>query len=84
MNKICDGDNNVEECGFDGGDCKANNSFHEYWLKTHGVCNKCLFSDGECNDINNNIECEFDGGDCDFIQGKFQVTHNFTSMYLQW
>ena len=60
-------------------ECKANNSFHEYWLKTHGACNECLFSDGECNDINNNNECEFDGGDCHFIQGEFQIIHTFSS-----
>ena len=56
-NKNCDGVNNVEECGYDGGDCKVAN-YPECRTNTP---NKV---DGICDKNSNKPECDHDGGDC--------------------
>ncbi|CAM9857794.1 unnamed protein product, partial [Ectocarpus fasciculatus] len=46
-----DGNNNILECGYDGGDCCVGGDVF-------------TISDGSCDDVNNNAGCFYDGGDC--------------------
>eukprot|EP00931_Biecheleriopsis_adriatica_P021932 TRINITY_DN1420_c0_g2_i1.p1 TRINITY_DN1420_c0_g2~~TRINITY_DN1420_c0_g2_i1.p1 ORF type:complete len:2017 (+),score=244.24 TRINITY_DN1420_c0_g2_i1:59-6109(+) len=58
--KICDDSCNVEECGFDGGDCALD-------AASTGCTFDCLpnwIGDKFCDDACNIVECNFDGGDC--------------------
>ena len=53
---ICHNGNNVEHCGFDGGDCEGHvqdQCFRPDW-----------FGDQGCDDENNLEICGWDGGDC--------------------
>ena len=72
---LCEDENNVPECDYDGGDCCGK------VIKEH--CKECKckdpsfggtvdkdcpksywVGDGNCDDENNVPECNFDGGDC--------------------
>lgn len=57
-NGVCEDENNIEECDFDGKDCVLKNKY-----------SNCTFfdwiNDGECDLINNNQECGYDGKDCE-------------------
>lgn len=59
---VCDADCNLEECGFDGGDCSGGQ-------KPFSKCpyaSRCadLFANGVCNQECNNEGCLYDGLDC--------------------
>ena len=48
-NSVCNDENNIVECTYDGGDCCPNPN---------------MVGNGICNDETNILECNFDGGDC--------------------
>ena len=51
---------NVEECGWDGGDCKK-------YDEIYPDCKGCFdgLNNTLCDEVNNNEECGWDAGDCD-------------------
>lgn len=54
----CDQRNNIDDCGYDGGDCSS------YLPSCAGGYTEGL-GDEFCDLVNNIEECNFDGGDCD-------------------
>ena len=68
---ICHNGNNVEHCGFDGGDCagidiETLTCFRPDWLGDNG-----------CDDENNLEVCGWDGGDCYYPnKSKFYYLQN--------
>ena len=77
FNGICDNYSwqhlNIEECGYDGGECERFNEF----MKIHPDCeggnvNPALIGDGHCHDVHNNEACGWEDGDCeDFDPEKY-------------
>ncbi len=74
-NGVCDGDNNNDECKFDGGDCCLEPSFCLFTCEgddclchetgsSHCCYNIHWSNDGFCDESNNNLQCLFDGSDC--------------------
>lgn len=55
-NGVCDTACNLEDCGFDGGDCQQNCDFES--------CNVTNWSDGICDQECNSTQCLLDGYDC--------------------
>ena len=64
-----DGDANVEECGYDGGDC-----LNEKLPRCVGI-NVDLLGDGKCHREVNTKECNFDSGDCRVFNQNFGGTN---------
>ena len=75
-NRICNDENNIEACFFDGGDCCGSYVFTDYCTVcqclsdgglsvANGTCsNQYWVADYFCDDGNNNEGCNYDGGDC--------------------
>ena len=73
---LCEDENNVPECDYDGGDCcgivdkkhckecKCKDPSFGGTVDKQPCFNSKLRGDGNCDDENNNPECDFDGGDC--------------------
>ena len=70
-NGYCNDEANIEECGFDGGDCCGSCINSDYCVDcaclgnvTGNEFSNALIGDGFCNDNTNNVRCKFDGFDC--------------------
>merc|ERR1712110_732784 len=51
---VCNSENDIEACNWDGGDCQHTCQGNANWI-----------GDNECDGINYNKACQWDGGDCD-------------------
>ena len=74
---VCDLENNIALCNYDGGDCCIPVHYGSGYCETLNNNRMCEFDlgdccmgtisyigDGICHDENNNGQCGFDGGDC--------------------
>ena len=88
---VCDDENNVASCRFDGEDCCHSNSdftfctdcqclgnITEVSEPTSNCPSSSLVGDNVCDDPLNNLDCNFDGGDCCGLRVSYDFCTNCT------